>query len=166
MLTHPELLLETLTGPLTRLPAAPSVDSDEDLHLALYLCCELHYRGLPGVDDDWEWEPCLLALRAELEARLEATLRRDVPVPSGHGAVDLALREIEAADEYGGGDPQRIHAQLFADAMDALGLDSRYGAYIDRIPAVTLATVNLMSTFGLHSRLRGAGRARGHRPPR
>jgi hypothetical protein len=208
-----ELLLETLTGPLTRLPAAPSVDSDEDLHLALYLCYELHYRGLPGVDDDWEWEPSLLAQRAGLEALFEAALRRDVPVPSGHGAMDLALREIEAADEapslsrhlerhgtleqflefvihrsayqlkeadphswalprlsggpkaamveiqadeYGGGDPRRIHAQLFADAMDALGLDSRYGAYIDRIPAVTLATVNLMSMFGLHRRLRGA----------
>jgi hypothetical protein len=40
--------------------------------------------------------------------------------------------------------------------MDALGLDSRYGAYVDRIPAVTLATVNLMSMFGLHRRLRGA----------
>ena len=44
--------------------------------------------------------------------------------------------EIQA-DEYGGGDPRRIHAQLFADAMDALGLDSRYGAYVDRIPGVT-----------------------------
>jgi len=45
---------------------------------------------------------------------------------------------------------------LFARSMDALGLDSRYGAYVDRIPAVTLATVNLMSMFGLHRRLRGA----------
>jgi hypothetical protein len=40
--------------------------------------------------------------------------------------------------------------------MDALGLDSRYGAYVDRIPGVTLATVNLMSMFGLHRRLLGA----------
>jgi hypothetical protein len=40
--------------------------------------------------------------------------------------------------------------------MDALGLDSRYGAYVDHLPAVTLATVNLMSMFGLHRRLRGA----------
>ncbi|HEX5782944.1 MAG TPA: iron-containing redox enzyme family protein [Solirubrobacteraceae bacterium] len=188
-------------------------DGEEDLHLALYLCYELHYRGLPGVDERWEWNPGLLALRAELEAEFEAELRRDVPVPSGHGAMDLALRDIEAADEapslskyleregtleqfrefvvhrsayqlkeadphswalprlsggpkaalveiqadeYGGGDPRRIHAQLFADAMDALGLDSRYGAYLDHIPAVTLATVNLMSLFGLHRRLRGA----------
>jgi heme oxygenase-like protein len=208
-----ELLLDALTRPVAPLPAAPPVGGDEDHQLALYLCYELHYRGLPGVDARWEWEPSLLALRAELEARFEADLRRDVPVPSGGGAMDLALREIEAADEapslskhlerggtleqflefvvhrsayqlkeadphswalprlsggpkaalveiqadeYGGGDPRRIHARLFADTMDALGLDSRYGAYADRIPAVTLATVNLMSMFGLHRRLLGA----------
>jgi hypothetical protein len=60
------------------------------------------------------------------------------------------------ADEYGGGRAERIHAQLFADSMDALGLDSAYGAYLDRIPAVTLATVNLISLFGLNRRLLGA----------
>jgi hypothetical protein len=63
--------------------------------------------------------------------------------------------EIQA-DEYGGGRAERIHAQLFADAMDALGLDATYGAYLDHIPGVTLATVNLMSLLGLHRRLRGA----------
>ena len=60
------------------------------------------------------------------------------------------------ADEYGGGRADRMHATLFANAMRALDLDSAYGAYLDRIPAVTLATVNLMSMFGLHRRLRGA----------
>ena len=40
--------------------------------------------------------------------------------------------------------------------MDALGLDAAYGAYSTTCPAVTLATVNLMSLFGLHRRLRGA----------
>src|SRR4051794_36021951 len=40
--------------------------------------------------------------------------------------------------------------------MDELGLDARYGAYVDAIPGVTLATVNLMSLFGLHRRWRGA----------
>ena len=49
-----------------------------------------------------------------------------------------------------------MHARLFADAMDALGLDARYGAYLDLLPGVTLATVNLMSLCGLHRRLRGA----------
>jgi hypothetical protein len=45
---------------------------------------------------------------------------------------------------------------LFAKAMAAVGLDPTYGAYLDAIPAVTLATVNLMSLCGLHRRLRGA----------
>ena len=40
--------------------------------------------------------------------------------------------------------------------MEAVELDSTYGAYLDQIPGVTLATVNLMSFFGLHRRLRGA----------
>jgi hypothetical protein len=62
--------------------------------------------------------------------------------------------EIQA-DEYGGGRADRVHAQLFADAMEAVGLDAGYGAQLDRIPGVTLATVNLMSLMGLHRRWRG-----------
>jgi hypothetical protein len=76
-------------------------------------------------------------------------------IPRLDGAPKSALVEVQA-DEYGGGHPDRIHSALFAKAMDALGLDSSYGAYLDRIPAVTLATVNLMSLFGLHRRWRGA----------
>jgi hypothetical protein len=76
-------------------------------------------------------------------------------IPRLAGAPKAALVEIQA-DEYGGGRPERVHARLFADAMDALGLDSTYGAYLDHIPGVTLATVNLMSLCGLHRRLRGA----------
>jgi hypothetical protein len=49
-----------------------------------------------------------------------------------------------------------VHAVLFAKAMRALGLDDDYGAYLDAIPGTTLATVNLMSLFGLHRRWRGA----------
>ena len=76
-------------------------------------------------------------------------------VPRLGGPAKAALVEIQA-DEYGGGRPERIHARLFADTMDALGLDSRYGAYLDLTPGYTLASVNLMSLFGLHRRLRGA----------
>jgi len=76
-------------------------------------------------------------------------------LPRLSGKPKAAMVEIQA-DEYGGGDACRIHAAMFARTMDALGLDSRYGAYVDRLPAVTLATVNLMSLFGLHRRLRGA----------
>ena len=39
---------------------------DEDLQLALYCCYELHYQGLPGVHDSWEWEPTLIALRRQI----------------------------------------------------------------------------------------------------
>jgi hypothetical protein len=190
--------------------------ADEDLQLALYLCYELHYRGLPGVSDEWEWEPSLLALRRRMEARFEAGLIDALGVPAGDVApeeMDVALRAIEAADqapslskhleragthaqvleflvhrsayqlkeadphswalprlsgapkaamveiqadEYGGGTAERIHAALFAKTMDGLGLDSRYGAYLDQIPGFTLATVNLMSLLGLHRRRRGA----------
>jgi hypothetical protein len=215
-----ELLLGELTGAVHRLAASgvvtpPDPLGDDDLQLALYLCYELHYRGLPGVADEWEWEPSLLAVRRELEASFEAALRARVPVPPPavpeemdlalravaegaggpslsrymereatleqtleflmhrsayqlkeadphswalprlHGAPKAALVEIQA-DEYGNGRAERMHAQLFADAMDELGLDARYGAYVDRLPGVTLATVNLMSFFGLHRRWRGA----------
>jgi hypothetical protein len=71
------------------------------------------------------------------------------------GRAKVALVEIQS-DEYGGGRPDRQHAHLYARTMDALGLDSDYGAYLDAIPGTTLATVNLMSLFGLHRRLRGA----------
>jgi hypothetical protein len=66
-----------------------------------------------------------------------------------------ALLEVQA-DEYGGGSAERMHSVLFAKAMAALGLDPTYGAYLDQLPAVTLATVNLMSGFGLQRRRRGA----------
>ena len=60
------------------------------------------------------------------------------------------------SDEYGNGTASSMHSSLFTDAMTALGLDPTYGAYLDRLPAVTLATTNLISMFGLHRRLRGA----------
>ena len=76
-------------------------------------------------------------------------------IPRLWGAPKAALVEVQA-DEYGGGRPERMHAELFRRAMLAVGLDGTYGAYVDAIPGVTLATVNLMSLFGLHRRLRGA----------
>jgi hypothetical protein len=76
-------------------------------------------------------------------------------LPRIWGPPKAAMVEIQA-DEYGGGRPERMHAQLFADAMEAVGLDSTYGAYLDHIPGVALATVNLMSMLGLRRRWRGA----------
>ena len=76
-------------------------------------------------------------------------------IPRLAGRAKAALVEIQA-DEYGGGNAERVHATLFANTMHAVGLDPRYGAYLDFIPGFTLSTVNLMSLFGLHRRWRGA----------
>ena len=76
-------------------------------------------------------------------------------IPRLRGATKAALVEIQI-DEYGGGRPARMHAELFRNTMDGFGVDSTYGAHVDRVPAVTLAGVNLMSMFGLHRRWRGA----------
>jgi hypothetical protein len=76
-------------------------------------------------------------------------------IPRLEGQPKAALLEVQF-DEYGSGRADRIHAHLFAEAMAALGLNSAYGAHLDVIPGFTLATVNLMSYFGLHRRWRGA----------
>jgi hypothetical protein len=213
-------MLDFIAGTRAGLPTsegpAGSADQlgDEDLHAALYLCYELHYRGLPGVPDSLEWDLQLLSFRAGLERRFEGALREAVhPEPVDAGEVPEALRRMaregaprslsryierdatieqveefmilrsayhlkEAdphsfaiprltgrakaalveiqADEYGGGREPRMHATLFAESMQTLGLDASYGAYIGVVPGVALAVVNLMSMFGLHRRLRGA----------
>jgi hypothetical protein len=154
----------------------------DDLHLALYLCYELHYRGFRDVDPAWEWEPGLLGLRAAMEGRFLTALReRTAGHPGVHDALDdllvepvdgtgvsyflkdkgelWQLREYAAQrslyhlkeadphawviprlrgrakaafvavefDEFGGGRAERVHARLFADLMEDLGLDTAYG---------------------------------------
>ena len=196
-------------------PAPIDVLCDDDLQLALYCCYELHYAGLAGVDDRWEWDSGLLSFRNEMERRFEqalsATVRATSPgevldvgdtlqrlvaeddgpplsrfaetqasreqmiehvthrsayqlkeadphswaIPRLRGAAKAALLEVQF-DEYGGGRAERMHSVLFAGTMRALGLDATYGAYVERLPGVTLAGVNLMSFFGLHRRRRGA----------
>jgi hypothetical protein len=76
-------------------------------------------------------------------------------IPRLEGPVKSAMVEVQA-DEYGGGRADRMHSQLFANTMEALDLDPTYGAYVDRIPGTTLATVNLISLFGVNRRWRGA----------
>jgi hypothetical protein len=76
-------------------------------------------------------------------------------IPRLTGPAKAALIEIQF-DEYGEGRAERVHAELFAATMRALGLDASYGAYLDHLPGITLATVNLMSLFGLHRRWLGA----------
>jgi hypothetical protein len=76
-------------------------------------------------------------------------------IPRLSGKPKAALVEIQA-DEYGGGNEARMHSSLFAGLMRSLELSTAYGAYLDRVPGTTLATVNLMSVFGLQRRRRGA----------
>ena len=76
-------------------------------------------------------------------------------IPRLWGEAKATMVEIQT-DEYGSGRPGEMHAELFAVTMRALGLDATYGAYIDRLRAETLATVNLATLFGLHRRWRGA----------
>jgi len=76
-------------------------------------------------------------------------------IPRLSGPAKTALLEVQG-DEYGGGRAERMHSALFAKTMRALGLDDRENAYLDRIPGVTLATVNLMSALGLRRARRGA----------
>jgi hypothetical protein len=71
------------------------------------------------------------------------------------GRAKAAYVEIQT-DEYGEGEPGAAHQELFAATLRALGLDDRYGAYLDRLPAPTLATVNLLSWFGTSRRWLGA----------
>ncbi|MGH3835682.1 MAG: iron-containing redox enzyme family protein [Pseudonocardiaceae bacterium] len=213
-----ERLFEALAGSPGGLEGIPPIEGDplsgDDLHLALYVCYEIHYRGFSGVDARWEWNPALLNLRGQLEEVFESGLLEhfggearpgpsDVKlklnqiatqpgpplskylrdkasltefrdyiihrsayrlkegdphswvIPRLEGKAKAALVEIEF-DEYGCGRAERIHAALFQVTMDTMGFDSRYGAYLDLIPGVTLASSNLMSLFGLHRRLRGA----------
>jgi hypothetical protein len=216
-----EELFEALEGPPhARLPAPGLIEpedpiADEDLQLALYFAYELHYSGIAGVDERWEWAPSLLSFRGALERPFEEAVAELVPPAEAQEleSVGAALQQIVAedpgpplsryletqgtreqmlehvvhrsayqlkesdphswaiprlspkpkaallevqADEYGGGSAERMHAVLFANTMEGLGLDRTYGHYLERLPGVTLATVNLMTGFGLHRRRRGA----------
>jgi hypothetical protein len=217
-------LAELQTLVCAQVAATGDIIEDEDLQLALFCLYELHYGGLDGVDDGWEWNPGLIAARRLLELPFEEALRAasrtEAPevapvasegpvsdavatalfalaaadagpslakhvakkatvehlreflvhksmyqlkeadphtwaIPRLSGRAKAALVEIQA-DEYGGGRADRMHSALFARTMRSLGLDDRYGAYIDAVPAIALASVNMMSLFGLNRRLRGA----------
>jgi len=107
-----------------------------------------------------------LEVEADLECFREFVVHRSLyqlkeadphswAIPRLTGLPKTALLEVQG-DEYGSGRPERIHSVLFAKTMRALGLDDRENAYLDRIPGVTLATVNLMSALGLRRSRRGA----------
>jgi Iron-containing redox enzyme len=107
-----------------------------------------------------------LETRATREQMLEHVIHRSAyqlkeadphswAIPRLAPGSKAALLEVQF-DEYGGGRAERMHAVLFAKTMAALGLDPSYGAYLHLLPGETLATVNLLTGFGLHRRRRGA----------
>ena len=81
-------------------------DSDPygiDVQLALYVCYELHYRGFAGVDNDWEWNPGLLHLRARLEDTFLTAVRDDVGDIESDETAEAEMEQltIEPADGRG-----------------------------------------------------------------
>jgi hypothetical protein len=104
-------------------------------------------------------EQVLDFLRERSVQQLKESDPQSFVLPRIHGPAKVALAELQY-DEYGGGRPERLHAALYADALRDAGLDPTYGAYIDEVSALSLASANLMSMFGLNRRLRGA--AMGH----
>jgi len=80
-------------------------------------------------------------------------------VPRLGTRAKAALVELQY-DEYGGGDPHRLHHHLFEVGLAASGLDASYGASVDSASLEVLEQNNALSLLGLHRRLRGG--ALGH----
>lgn len=76
-------------------------------------------------------------------------------IPRLSGKPKAALVEIQT-DEYGAGHVDRVHSEIFARLMRRLGLDTTYGAYLDQVPAITIASFTMMGMFGMNRALRGA----------
>ncbi len=79
------------------------ISADEDLQLTLFCLYELHYSGLSGADEGWEWSPALIAARALIEDAFERELRAAVELPGLTAAtsddVAGALFTMTAADK-------------------------------------------------------------------
>jgi hypothetical protein len=73
---------------------------DDDFQLALWCCYELHYRGFDGTAPDAEWDPALLAFRAELEKPFTSWLQTlTEQEPSATTPVADQLRRLIDADD-------------------------------------------------------------------
>lgn len=71
---------------------------DDDLQLALYLCYESHYSTLPGISEDVEWDPVMIALRTSMERSFETSLRELVGPDTPEGHVQELLPLIIESD--------------------------------------------------------------------
>ncbi|MGW8744853.1 iron-containing redox enzyme family protein [Streptomyces sp. NPDC055794] len=133
----------------------PVHDSVEDAVGAL-LVEPVHGEGVSHFlrDEGQLWQLREYAAQRSLYHLKEADPHAWV-LPRLWGRAKAAMAAVEF-DEYGGGRADRVHAQLFARLMTDLGLDTTYGRHLDAASAECLATVNMMSLFGLHRALRGA----------
>ncbi|MEV6793455.1 iron-containing redox enzyme family protein [Streptomyces sp. NPDC051320] len=140
-----EALRTDVTGP-----------TDVDDALAGILVEPAHGTGVPHfLEERGElWQVREYVMQRSLYHLKEADPHAWV-LPRLHGRAKAGMAAVEY-DEYGGGRAERVHAQLFANLMAGLGLDTTYGGYLEDGHAEMLALVNLMSLFGLHRRLRGS----------
>lgn len=97
--------VDGLVAQVRNLPEDTDLLTDDDLHLALWMLYELHYRGFDGVDAGLEWDPDLIRVRRELEHLFEAELRRRAE-PHVAGVLeadgDLADRLFDLAAAFEG----------------------------------------------------------------
>lgn len=134
--------------------------------------------GLSFVDDVFDWidgqdgvslarhvhrdadrDQVLDLLRARSLYHLKESDPVSWVVPRLGVRAKAALMELQY-DEYGDGDPNRLHHHLFALGMEASGLEPSYDAHYDAVPLEALEQNNTLTMLGLHRRLRGA--ALGH----
>lgn len=122
-----------------------------------------HDTGRPGVASFVRRDATVDDVRAILVQRSVYHLKEADPhcfvLPRLEPAAKAGLAELQY-DELGDGDPARVHQHLFAEALDAFGLDPAYGAYLDDATEQTLTLSNAISLLCLSRRLRFA--ALGH----
>jgi hypothetical protein len=75
-----------------RAAASTDIVGDDDVQLALFCLYELHYSGLEGVSDEWEWEPGLIQVRRLLERPFEVALRTAAASAAGEINVPAAAK--------------------------------------------------------------------------
>ena len=139
----------------------PATDPEAPLHERIEAVIELAPSA--GMSRFMQREATAEQFREYLVVKSVYHLKESDPhsfvLPRLRGLPKVRLAELQY-DEYGGGRPDRHHQDLFAGTLRAAGLDDTYGAYVDDVPALTLAVNNAMSLFGLHRQHRGS--AMGH----
>jgi Iron-containing redox enzyme len=111
------------------------------------------------VHRDADREQALELLRVRAIYHLKESDPTTWVVPRLGVRAKAALMELQY-DEYGAGDPNRLHHHLYAEGMRASGLEPSYAAHLDVVPLEVLEQNNALTLFGLHRRLRAA--ALGH----